>query len=330
VENVIIESVPNFSVARDTKVVEGIIKVFNSIDGLKLLHTDIGVDANRTVFTVAGHPHLVCEGLFQATKYAVSKIDMRRHQGNHPRIGALDVCPLIPISGIGIDELLVYAEQLGTRMGKELNIPIYYYESSAKSSQRKNLAEIRRGEYEGLADKMKQKDWQADNGISFNAAAGATVLGVRKFLLAFNVNLETKELMVAKTIAAKIRESGYKEIQNGQAIHHAGYLKGVKAIGWYVEEFQCCQVSTNITDINQNTISTVFNACKEEAKKFGVTVTSSELIGLIPKKAVDDAAYHLGILTTNEKEKWDRVSQALGLNIKESFDFQHRIIENLL
>ena len=329
-DKVIVESVPNFSVARDTNVVEGIAKTMQSIDGVKLLHLDVGIDANRTVFTLAGHPHKVCEALFQATKFAIAHIDMQLHQGNHPRIGALDVCPLIPISGITISELLVYAEQLGARLGKELNIPVYFYESSAKSSQRKNLAYIRRGEYEGLEEKMKQKEWLPDNGISFNSRTGATVLGVRNFLLAYNVNLETKETMVAKAIAATIRASGYTEFQNGQAVHHPGSLKGVKAIGWYVEEFQCSQVSTNITNIEENSIASVFNACKAEAKKFGVSVNSSELIGLIPKKAVDDAANHLGIITTNEKDKWDMVSQALGLNIKESFDFQQRIIENLL
>lgn len=326
---VFVESVPNFSVARDKSTVEAITKSFSKARDVKLLHVDQGVDANRTVFTLVGEPGPVCEALFDATKIASKQMDMRKHSGSHPRIGALDVCPFIPIKGITEQELKQYVLNLGQRLGEELNIPVFYYEESAQLPERKNLANIRKGGYEGLEEKMKAKEWQADNGRPFNAKTGATAMGVRKFLLAYNVNLETNDLSIAKEVAQRIRESGYVERINGQKIRHPGYLKGVKAIGWYVDEFECCQVSTNITDINLCNIAQVFEACKKEAASFGIEVLSSELIGLLPYKAFEEAAKYLSIGENREEDKITKLTEKLGLNIKEPFQMKERIIEFL-
>lgn len=324
---VIVESVPNFSEGRRPEVIKAIAKAFSDTLEVKLLHIDIGEDANRTVFSLAGPPQAVCEALFDAAQVAANYIDMKLHLGNHPRMGMLDVCPLIPISGISISELDVYAKKLGQRLGDELDMPVFYYEKSALSPHKNNLANIRSGEYEGLKNKMTQATWRADNHSPYNAKTGATALGVRNFLLAYNVNLETKDVMLAKKIALNIREKGYIDDKGN---HCPGLLTGVKAIGWYMEEYGCAQVSTNIVDIHACDIATVFLTVKKLAAKESIEVNSAELIGLIPMEALRLAASKLTSESITDEQAIELVEEKLGLDLKEPFDLKARTIEYLL
>lgn len=325
--DVIIESVPNFSEGRRPEVVHSIRDAMAITPGVKVLNVDIGYDANRTVFTIAGPPDQVCEALFKGAEAAVHLIDMRLHEGNHPRMGALDVCPLIPIKGISYEELIPYAEQLGRRLGEDLSIPVFYYEKSARYPHKSNLAEIRRGEYEGMGRKMTDPLWNSDNGLVFNAVTGTTALGVRPFLIAYNVNLESEDVAVAKKIALHIRASGYIDSAGTRV---PGKLEGVKAIGWWMEEYQCAQVSTNIVDITQANPGSVFLAVREEAARFGIEVKSSELIGLLPLATLYQTARSLSLNDADEKSLVRSVENALGLADKESFILEDRIIEYLM
>ena len=332
----IIECIPNFSEGKNLDTIKAIEDAIRQVSKVKLLHIDRGEAANRTVFTFAGAPQNVVEAAFEAIKVAGTLINMRKQKGEHPRIGATDVCPLVPIANISIDEVKKYAIQLGQRVAEELNIPIFLYEHSATSLQRKNLATIRSGEYEGLSHKMQLPDWQPDFGKNFNPRTGATVIGARDFLIAYNANLDTNDARIANEIARAIRESGkLVKGENGKKIRIQGKCKHLKAIGWYIEEYGKAQVSMNLTNFHITGMHTAFEACKEMAKKYGVRVTGSELIGLIPKKAILEAGtFYLqqrgSIKNMSEQFIIQSAVDHLGLNELNPFNYQKRIIEYLL
>jgi len=331
----IIECIPNFSEGRNIKTLAAIRRAIKKVKGVKLLHMDQGEAANRTVFTFAGAPESVVEAAFRGIKVASELIDMRQQKGEHPRIGATDVCPLVPIANISMREVKVYAETLGKRVG-ELGIPVYLYENSATSPKRKNLATIRSGEYEKLANKMNLPEWQPDYGSTFNARTGATVLGARDFLIAYNANLDTSSAKTANQIARDIRTSGkVVKKENGEVLRIPGKCKALKAIGWYIEEYHKAQVSMNLTNFKETGIHTAYEACKQAATKYGVTVTGSELIGLIPKSALLAAGeFYLqkeGITSLPEEEIILQTAvKHLGLAELEPFNFKERVIEYLL
>ncbi len=323
----LIECVPNFSEGRNITTIRAIAEAVQAVPQVQLLHIDRGEAANRTVFTFAGAPEAVVEAAFQAIQVASECIDMRVQQGEHPRIGATDVCPLIPISGISLTETTAYAQQLAQRVNRALDIPIYLYEAAATSAARRNLARIRKGEYEGLAEKMQQADWKPDYGTHFNAKTGATVIGARNFLIAYNVNLNTKDVKLAKAIAAAIRESGRK-VRVGDAWQRIpGHCKSLKAIGWYIEEYKQAQVSMNLTDFSITGMHTAFEACKKEAIARGVQVTGSELIGLVPLEALLDAGKYYAPTADTEKIFVNAAIEGLGLSDLQLFQANERVIE---
>jgi glutamate formiminotransferase/formiminotetrahydrofolate cyclodeaminase len=331
----IIECVPNFSEGINANVIDQIVAEVRLVKGVKLLNVDAGHDANRTVITFAGAPEAVVEAAFNCIKKAGELVDMRTQKGQHPRMGATDVCPLIPVSDITLAEVDFYARQLAARVGAELNIPVYLYEYSQPDKRRSNLSVIRSGEYEGFFEKIKQPGWQPDFGPEeMNAKTGATVIGARNFLIAYNVNLNTTSVDLAAEIAADVRESG-RLIANEQGkTRIPGLLKGVKAIGWYMEEYKCAQVSTNITDIALTPIQRVFETIAERAKVYGVEATGSELIGLIPLSAIKEAGQYFAdkevkeILSEDELLKF--AVKGLGLDALKPFDPKKRILEYLL
>ncbi|MBK8297811.1 MAG: glutamate formimidoyltransferase [Saprospiraceae bacterium] len=342
----IIECVPNFSEGRDEKLIEALSKAIEHTEGVRLLHVDPGKSTNRTVVTFAGNPEAVIEAAFQAIKLASELIDMRFHKGEHPRMGATDVCPLIPISGISMEETVAFSKKLAARVGSELSIPVYLYENSATHPSRKNLADIRSGEYEGLEEKMKNPDWEPDFGPkTFNPKSGATVIGARDFLIAYNVNLNTKSAKLANEIAFDIRENGRPvkdpqtgkliKNQHGEILRTPGTCKSLKAIGWYIDEYGQAQVSMNLTNMQETPLHKAFEECRKSADRLGLVVTGSELVGLVPKKALLDAGVYfmkkqnrsLGI---SEEELIDLAIQSLGLNSLALFEPQKRIIEYML
>lgn len=280
-----VECIPNFSEGRDPVVIHAIADAIRSVPNVWLLNVDAGYDAHRTVYTFIGEMENVFEAAYQAIVIASKYIDMSKHQGEHPRMGACDVCPFVPIGDTNMQEVIDQTHILGQRIG-ELNIPVYLYEYSAQHENRKNLADIRRGEYESLSVRMQSPEWKPDYGPSnFNEKFGAMVLGARPFLIAYNVNLETKDVSIAKKIAKTIREKG-------DGIY-PGKLKGVKAIGWWMEAYQCAQVSTNIVDVHVSDVKKVFDAVREEAAKYDVQVVTSELIGMIPEKVILDVGQQI-------------------------------------
>lgn len=342
----IIECVPNFSEGVNEKTIQSISESIRNIEGVSLLHVDQGKSTNRTVFTFAGDPDAVIEAAFEAISYASIHIDMRLHRGEHPRMGATDVCPLIPISGISLEETIEYARLLAERVGNKLNIPVYLYESSASAPHRRNLADIRSGEYEGFQQKIKLPAWKPDFGpMEFNAQSGATVIGARDFLIAFNVNLNTRSVKLANEIAFDIREHGRtikdeatgKLLKNehGEVLRSKGACKSVKAIGWYIDEYQLAQVSMNLTNINETALHTAFEECNKAAAKYGLLVTGSELVGLVPKRALIEAGKYFlkkqkRSLGVPESEYIHIAIQSMGLNALAQFDPQKRIIEYML
>jgi len=332
----LIECIPNFSEGRNLQTIEAIAHAIRSTDGVKLLHIDRGEAANRTVFTFVGTPKELVEAAFQAIKTAHQLIDMRQQKGEHPRIGATDVCPLVPVANISMEEVIRYSNELGQRVGDELDIPIYLYEHSATRPERQNLATIRSREYEGLAEKMKMPDWQPDYGpLTFNPTAGATVLGARDFLIAYNVNLDTESVEVATEIARRVRTSGRLiKKEDGSKIRIPGTLKYLKAIGWYIEEYGKAQVSMNLTNIHHTGVHHAYQACAEAATALGVAVTGSELIGLIPQKALVEAGQFFLQQQQQQATAISTIVQAgidgLGLAELAPFDPTKRIIEWLL
>ena len=316
----LIECVPNFSEGKDLNIIEQIAESIKAVAGVELLHVDIGPDANRTVMTFAGYPQAVVDAAFAACRTASELIDMSDQKGTHPRIGAIDVCPLVALQGITNEELLRYAGQLGNRIGQELDIPVYLYEHSAKSPHRKRLEQIRKGGYENFSDKIKKEDWKPDFGPSeFNPRSGAVVLGVRDLLLAFNINLDTKNVAIANKIARAIRTSGYKGSK--------GLFDNLKAIGWYVDEFDCTQVSTNITNYHLTPAHEVYNTIKELAIDNGVSVTGSELIGLIPLDALLDAGNFFQPDLSGDELMVRSAIVGLGLADKRKFKPSNRILD---
>ncbi|HPI72087.1 MAG TPA: glutamate formimidoyltransferase [bacterium] len=300
----IVECVPNFSEGRDQTKIEQIAAAIRSVDGVQLLDIDPGKDTNRTVMTLVGDPQGIMEAAFQAIAKAAELIDMSTHRGAHPRLGATDVCPFIPVSGITMDECSELARRLGKRVGEELDIPVYLYEKAAVRPERSNLADIRSGEYEGLAQKLRHPEWQPDFGPArFNPKSGAVVIGSREFLIAYNVNLNTRDMRIANEIAGLIRESGRPQKDDegrilrdadGEALRIPGIFKACKAVGWYLEQFGRAQISINLTDYHQTPPHLVFDACCRLAEERGVRVTGSELVGLIPLQAMLEAGrYYL-------------------------------------
>ncbi|MEO7175181.1 MAG: glutamate formimidoyltransferase [Saprospiraceae bacterium] len=337
----IIECVPNFSEGRDPKIIQQITQVIQQVDGVRLLDVDPGKATNRTVVTFVGSPEAVIEGAFQAIKMAASLIDMRHHSGEHPRMGATDVCPLIPIAGISLEETAQFAHKLAERVGSELHIPAFMYEASATRPERKNLATIRAGEYEGLEAKLKLDQWTPDYGPrAFNAQAGATVIGARDFLVAYNVNLNTTSVRKANSVAFDVRENGRVKTENGknvldekgEPVRIPGKCKSVKAIGWYIEEYGIAQISMNLTNINHTPLHIAFDACEESAFKRGLRVIGSELVGMVPLKVLTDAGRHFlqkqGLSTGVSEAELIRIAiKSLGLDAVGPFDPQQKVIE---
>ncbi len=329
----IVECIPNFSEGRNKKVINSIVDEINSVDEVAVLHTDKGFDANRTVITFAGSPEKVVHAAFLAIKKAAELIDMQKQTGAHPRMGATDVCPLVPVKGITTAETILLAEKLAERVAKELGIQVYLYEQSAKFEARKSLANCRKGEYEGMQAKVNTTNWKPDFGPEiFNSKAGVTVIGARKFLIAYNVNLDSKDTKLAKKIAGIVRESGFLDAHKNRV---AGKLKKLRAIGWYMEEYQLAQVSTNLIDIETTPIHTVFETIKSEAKRLNSNVKGSELIGLIPLSALIKAGKYYcskNDLAHRNSELYliNCAIEHLGLNQLLKFNPNERILEYAL
>jgi glutamate formiminotransferase/formiminotetrahydrofolate cyclodeaminase len=330
----IIECVPNFSEGRDMSVIKQITDAIESIDGVKLLDFDPGKDTNRTVVTFVGSPEAVSEAAFLAVKKASEIIDMSKHHGAHPRMGATDVCPFIPVSGITMEETVKYARKMAERIGNELKIPVYCYENAAFEEKRRNLASCRAGEYEGLSNKLVDPAWKPDFGPAiFNKVSGATAVGARDFLVAFNVNLNTTSTRRANAIAFDVREKG-RIVKNreGKEISVPGTLKSVKAIGWYIEEYGIAQISMNLTNISITPVHIAFDEVCCKADDHGVRVTGSELVGLIPLKAILDAGkYFLGkqqrSAGVSDSELIKIAIKSMGLNDIHPFVPEEKIIE---
>ncbi len=341
----LIECVPNFSEGRDQNIIRQITAAIESVDGVSLLDVDPGASTNRTVVTFVGTPDVAVEAAFRGIKKAAELIDMRKHTGAHPRMGATDVCPFIPVSDVSWEEAIECASKLGKRVGEELKIPVYLYEKAAKDPSRSNLSIIRAGEYEGFFEKIKQPAWKPDFGAPvFNEKSGGTVIGAREFLVAYNVNLNTKAVRRANSVAFDIREQGRIKTEDGtptgkkvldeqgEPVRIPGMLKHVKAIGWYVEEYGMAQVSINLTNIEETPLHAAFDACVESASKRGLRVTGSEIVGMVPKKSLLDAGrYFLA------KQKWsegaseegliDMAIRSLGLSELKPFDPKEKVIE---
>jgi glutamate formiminotransferase len=320
----ILECVPNFSEGRNKSTIDAIVQAMAAIDGVKVLHTDMGYDANRTVVTMAGVPEAVVEAAFSGIAIAADLIDMRHQQGEHPRMGATDVCPLVPVKGITMQEAADLSLKLAKRVGKELQIPVYLYEQSQALPYRRPLQDIRRGEYEGWRNKIADPRWQPDFGPAlFNEKSGCVAIGARHFLIAWNINLATKDEQLARQIAGKLRGSGTAK----GGIRHPGLFPTLKAIGWYMPAFQCAQVSTNITDCSATPMHEIYEAAKQAAVVHGTSVTGSELVGLVPLEALLVAGRFYGKPEDNEDQLVLAAVHGLGLNEVKPFDPKTNILE---
>lgn len=346
--NQLIECVPNFSEGRDMGVIRAITNEIEKIDGAKLLDVDPGKATNRTVVTFVGTPEAVMEAAFQAIKKASEIIDMSKHKGEHPRFGGTDVCPFVPVSGITMEETTVYARKLAERVGKELEIPVYCYENAAFTEERRNLANCRAGEYEGLPKKLSDPHWKPDFGpATFNPRTGAIAIGARDFLVAYNVNLNTTSTRRANAVAFDIREKGrpvregnpvtgkIKKDKEGNEIWVPGALKSCKAIGWYIEEYGIAQVSINLTNISITPVHTAFEEACKSAQVRGLRVTGSELVGLIPRHAMIDAGKYFlqkqkRSAGVSEEEIIRIAVKSLGLDDLKPFNPKEKIIEYIL
>ena len=341
----IIECVPNFSEGKSKEVIDLITNEVKLISNVKLLDIDMGFDTNRTVVTFAGEPESVVEAAFQAIKKASELIDMRVHDGAHARMGATDVCPIIPIQNVSIEECVEYSKKLAKKVGDDLKIPIFLYEYSALSDLRKNLANIRLGEYEGMEQKLKLKEWKVDYGPqTLNKKAGVTAIGVRDFLVAYNVNLNTTDRKKASDIALDIREQGrakrdsFGKIirdKDGKVIKVPGKFKNLKAVGWYIDEYKQAQVSMNLTNYRTTSIHKVFEEIRKGASRRGLRVTGSEIVGLVPKDAILDAGvFYLKkqkkSISIPEKDIVNTAIKSLGLDDISKFVPSKAIVENAL
>lgn len=344
----LIECVPNFSEGRDEKIIRQITDAIQSVDGIKLLNVDPGKDTNRTVVTFVGEPGQVIEAAFQGARMAAQLIDMSKHKGEHPRFGATDVCPLVPIANITMEETVAYARKLARRMGEELGISVYCYEFAAATEERRSLANCRAGEYEGLKEKLQKPEWKPDFGPDvLNERSGATAVGARNFLVAYNVNLNTTSVRRANSIAFDVREAGrvvregdpvtgkIVNDENGEPLRIPGTLKKVRAIGWFIKEYGVAQISMNLTDITVTSMHQAFDEVVERARERGIRVTGSELIGVIPLQAMLDAGKYflrkqqrsVGI---PDEEIIKIAVKSLGLDELAPFDPKKRIIEYLI
>lgn len=347
----LIECVPNISEGRDEKLIKQVTDVVETVEGVSLIDVDPGHATNRTVITFVGPPEEVCEAAFRLIKKASELIDMSKHHGEHPRFGATDVCPLVPVANISMDEVVEYARKLGDRVGSELGIPVYNYEFAAREEKRRNLANCRKGEYEGLKNHMEDPAWTPDAGpAKWNehvAKTGATAVGARNFLVAYNVNLNTTSTRRANAIAFDVREKGrlareggklsgkVLKDEQGKDIRIPGMLKKVKGIGWYIEEYGVCQISMNLTDITVTSVHQAFDAVEKSAATRGIRVTGSELVGVIPLKAMLDAGKHY----LKKQERSTGVSdreiikiavKSMGMDEITPFDPERKIIEYIL
>ena len=344
----LIECVPNFSEGVDMHVIKQITNEIESVEGVLLLNVDPGKATNRTVVTMVGSPEAVIEAAFLAIKKAGELIDMSKHKGEHPRMGATDVCPLIPIANISMEETAKWAQKLAERVGKELHLPIYLYEAAQANKNRSNLSVIRAGEYEGFFKKIKLPEWKPDFGpAEYDAKRGATVIGARDFLVAYNVNLNTTSTRRANSIAFDVREAGRVKREgnpitgkivndaNGKPVFIPGTLKSVKAIGWYIEEYGVAQISMNLTNINITPVHIAFDEVCKKANERGIRVTGSELVGLIPLKAMLDAGKYFlkkqqRSTGVSEKELIKIAVKSMGLDELGPFKAEERIIEYML
>jgi glutamate formiminotransferase/formiminotetrahydrofolate cyclodeaminase len=347
----LIECVPNFSEGRDMSVIKQITDEIEKVEGVRLLDVDPGAATNRTVVTLVGTPDEVIEAAFQAVKKAAEVIDMRHHKGEHPRFGATDVCPLVPVANITMEETVEYARKLAKRLGEELEIPVYCYENAAFTKERRNLANCRSGEYEGLIEKLADPYWKPDFGpAEFNekvAGSGATAVGARDFLVAFNVNLNTTSTRRANAIAFDVRERGRAKREanpvtgkivkneNGKPVMIPGSLKAVKAIGWYIEEYGVAQISMNLTNISITPVHIAFDEVCKKADARGIRVTGSELVGLIPQEAMLEAGRYFlrkqkRSVGVDRDELLKIAIKSMGLDDLKPFDPKERIIEFLL
>jgi len=338
----LVECVPNFSEGRNEKTINAIADAIRAVSGVKLLDVDPGFSTNRTVVTMVGGPDEVVEAAFQAIARAGQLIDMRQHRGEHPRMGATDVCPFVPVSNFTMQDCVRLANILGERVGRELGIPVYLYSEAATRPERRSLADIRQGEYEALSEKMKDQNFKPDFGPSaFNPESGATVIGARPFLIAYNVNLNTRSKKLANEIALNIREAGRAkrnaqgEIEKdteGKTIMTPGSLKEVRAVGWYVDEYKRAQVSINLTNFAVTSLHQAFDQVCREAEKLGLRVTGSEIVGLVPLKAMLDAGRHYLHLQgrstgVSEAELVETAIQSLGLSDLTAFNPAEKIID---
>ena len=338
----LVECVPNFSEGRDRKIIEAIADAVRAVADVKLLDVDPGADTNRTVYTFVGSPQGVAEAAFQAAKKAYELIDMTKHRGAHPRMGAMDVCPFVPVSGVTMEDCVAIAKEVGRRLGEELEVPVYLYEFAATSPERQSLAEIRAGEYEALEAKLSDPKWKPDFGpAKLKPRWGASVVGAREFLIAYNVNLNTRDKKLANEIALNIREGGRAKKdekgnilkdEQGRTIKIPGKHKAVRAIGWYIDAYRQAQVSINLINYKITPLHLVFDSVCEEAEKMGLRVTGSELVGLIPLQPMLDAGRHYlrkqgkspGV---PQSELVETAIRSLGLDQLGPFDPQKKIIE---
>jgi glutamate formiminotransferase/formiminotetrahydrofolate cyclodeaminase len=344
----IVECVPNFSEGRNADVIKQITDQIRSVEGVKLLNVDPGKATNRTVVTFIGDPDSVVEAAFLAARKASQLIDMSKHKGEHPRFGATDVCPLVPVKGITMDEVVVYARKLAARIGEELKIPVYCYEKAAFTHERQNLADVRSGEYEGLKEKLADPKWKPDFGpAEFNPGTGAVAVGARNFLVAYNINLNTTSTRRANAIAYDIREKGRVKREGnsitgriikdneGNPVYEPGALKAVKAIGWYIKEYGIAQISINLTDITITPIHIAFEEACKRAEERGVRVTGSELVGLVPLNAMLEVGRYFlkkqqRSAGVSDRELVKIAVKSLGLNDLYEFKPQEKIIEYML
>jgi len=347
----LIECVPNISEGRNMNTINSITEVIKKCDGVRLLNVDPGKATNRTVITFIGEPEPVLEAAYQLISKSKELIDMRNHKGEHPRMGAVDVCPLVPISNTTIEETAAYAHRLSERVGKELGIPVYCYERAAKKKERVNLANCRSGEYEGLQKKISTKNWKPDYGPNnFNSSvekSGATAIAARDFLIAYNVNINTTSTRRANSIAFDLREAGrikregeklngkILKDKKGNVLREPGHFKNLKGIGWYIEEYGIAQISYNLTNINTTPLHEVFDKTCERAQIRGLRVTGSELIGLVPKKVLIDAGKYFLVkqkrsLAIPDKDIIHIAIKSLGLDELSKFNPNERIIEYLI
>jgi glutamate formiminotransferase/formiminotetrahydrofolate cyclodeaminase len=338
----LVECVPNFSEGRNRNTIDALAESVQAAKGVKLLNVEPDKDYNRTVITFIGEPEGVVEAAYRATKTAAERIDMTTHQGEHPRIGATDVVPFIPLSGVTMEDCVRLARRYGERVGNELGIPVYLYEAAATAPHRRNLADIRKGEYESLPTKLQDPAWRPDFGEAvFNPRSGATVTGARKFLIAYNVNLNTPDVSLAHEIALRIRESGRPKkdsagntVKNekGETVKVPGTLKAVKAIGVLLERFKIAQVSINLVDFEVTPPHTAFEEVKQQARSLGIDATGSEIVGLTPLKAMLMAGEFYASQSPlkrrhSESELVSLAVERLGLSQLDTFDPQKKIIE---